>query len=120
MCLHDYLYLFVIGFGALLRMSDRTLAAVRPPSFSHLSVASSSSLIAAPSLLAGSAFNCCRALGQFFLGLACFPVHFGIEFLKLSFEALDFARALGFMIVGQPTEILFDGADNLPGFAFDF
>jgi hypothetical protein len=102
-------------------MSDRTQAAVRPPSFSHLSVASSSSLIAAPSLLAGSAFNCCcRALGQFFLGLACFPVHFGIEFLKLSFEALDFALALGFMIVGQPTEILFDAAYNLPGFAFDF
>jgi hypothetical protein len=53
-----------VDFEALLRMSDRTQADVRPPSFSHLSVASSSSLIAAPSLLAGSAFNCCRALGQ--------------------------------------------------------
>jgi hypothetical protein len=62
----------------------------------------------------------CRALGQFFLGLACFTVHFGVEFLKLSCSALDFALALGFVIVGQPTEILFDGAYNLSGFAFDF
>jgi hypothetical protein len=32
----------------------------------------------------------------------------------------SFAFAFSFAIVGQPTEILFDGAYNLPGFAFDF
>jgi hypothetical protein len=41
-------------------------------------------------------------------------------FLNFAFDALVFALAFSFVIVGQSTEILFDGAYNLPGFAFDF
>jgi hypothetical protein len=44
----------------------------------------------------------------------------GVVFLNFAFDALVFALAFGFVIVGQPTKVLFDGAYNLPGFAFDF
>jgi hypothetical protein len=40
-------------------------------------------------------------------------------FLNFAFDALVFALAFSFVIVGQLTEILFDGPHNLPGFAFD-
>jgi hypothetical protein len=40
--------------------------------------------------------------------------------LNFAFDTLVFALAFSFVIVGQPTDILFDCADNLPGFAFDF